>query len=265
MRASDKKKDIVVEINVAKTVRFIITVLMSAIFLFVSFMFVRSFLPVTKFEINGDMTYRVYNTGDFTSAADIERGDKLYKIDLDLAEKKILEECTYLKDVDLKRAFPNKLIINVEEKLPHWYIELAGKYYSLDSELVVIEEAAGNESYIAAGVTRLALPNVKRVVVGELPEFGESKLEIEKTIETISAIRETEFKSRITGVDLKSRFNIYMEIDNVREVYMGDASNMDSKLKALEAVVMSMDKDDTSVGYIDASNPAAISFGTAQR
>ena len=261
MRTSDKKNDIVVEVDVAALVRLGVTVLMSAVFLFVAFLFIRSFLPVTKFEINGVMTYKIYDAADFIGAAGIRRGDRLYDIDLDEAEKKILEECTYIEKIELKRKFPNKLVFNVEEKLPHWYIELAGKYYSLDSELKIIEEAESNTSYVLAGVTKLKLPNVKRVVVGELPSFGESELEIKKTIEAISAVRETEFKARISGVDLDSRFNLYLELDNNKQVYLGDTDNLASKLDALEAVVSSLGADNEGVAYIDASNPAAISFG----
>ena len=261
MRTSERKKDIVVEVDVASLTRLIITVLMSAVVLFGIFMFIRSFLPVTKFEVDGVMTYRIYDNAELLGAAEIKRGDRLYSIDLDKAEQDILEDCVYIEKVELSRKFPNKLVIKVEEKLPHWYIELAGKYYSLDSELEVIEEVASDVSYVAAGVTKLDLPNVKRIVVDELPSFGESELEIEKTIEVVSALRDTPFKARITGVDLTSRFNIYMEIDNNKEVYMGDASNMTSKLDALAAVIGSLEKSDESVAYIDASNPASISFG----
>lgn len=261
MRTSGKKRDIVVEVDTASLTRLIITVLMSAIVILGIFTFVRSFLPVTEFEVDGVMTYRIYDNSEILGAAGVKRGDRLYSIDLDDAEQRILDECTYLEKVELKRKFPNKLIIRVEEKLPHWYIELAGKYYALDSNLEVIEEVASDVDYISAGVTRLALPNLQRVVVDELPSFGDSQLEIEKTIEVVSALRETEFKARITGVDLTSRFNIYMEIDNNKEVYMGDAENMASKLEALATVIGTLAEDDTSAAYIDASNPASISFG----
>lgn len=261
MRSSKEKKDIVVEVDTVSLTRLVITVLMAAVALFCVFMFVRSFLPVNKFEIDGVMTYRIYDNADLVGAAGIKRGDRLYGIDLDKAEEKILEECVYIEKVELVRKFPNKLVIKVEEKLPHWYIELAGKYYSLDSELEVIEEVASDTSYVLAGVTKLELPNLKRVVVDELPSFGESKLEIEKTVEVVSTLRETPFKSRISGVDLRSRFNIYMQIDGNKEVYMGDATNMKSKIDALAAVIESLGENDTGVAYIDASNPASISFG----
>ena len=95
----------------------------------------------------------------------------------------------------------------------------------------------------------------------ELPSFGESNLEIEETIKVISTLRETPFKARISGIDLRSRFNIYMEIDGNKQVYMGDAKNMKSKIDAIAAVIESLGEDDTSVAYIDASNPASISYG----
>jgi len=263
LKNKKNKNDVIVEVDTAKLLRLVVTVLMSVVFLIGLFFFVRSFLPATKFEVNGVMTYKIYDDAELLNAAGIKRGTRLYSIDIDDAEGKILENCAYLEKVSLKRRFPNKLIIEVEERLPHWYIGVGGKFYSLDSELKIIEEVATDTNYVSAGVTRLELPNIQRVVVDELPSFGDSELEIKKTVETISAIRETAFKGRITGVDLKSRFNVYIELDHNKQVYMGNAENMTSKLDALEAVMESIEKGNESIAYIDASNPASISYGSA--
>ena len=101
------KSDVIVEVDTTRLIRLIITVVMSVIFLLGVFFFIRSFLPVTKFEVKGEMTYKIYDDADFVSAAGLKRGIKLYSIDLDEAEKKILEECSYLENVTLKRKFPN--------------------------------------------------------------------------------------------------------------------------------------------------------------
>ena len=110
------KSDVIVEVDTTRLIRLIITVVMSVIFLLGVFFFIRSFLPVTKFEVKGEMTYKIYDDADFVSAAGLKRGIKLYSIDLDEAEKKILEECSYLENVTLKRKFPNTLVIEIEEK-----------------------------------------------------------------------------------------------------------------------------------------------------
>ena len=93
-----------------------------------------------------------------------------------------------------------------------------------------------------------------------MPEFGENEQEIRKTLEIISTVRQNTFKARITKLDLTSRFEIYMTVDGIYEVYLGDMENLKAKLETVEKIVSSDDVKDYAGGEINASNPAAVSF-----
>ena len=254
MRASEKIRKIVADKK--KVLLICVTVLMCAISLVTLFIYVRSFLPVTRFELSG---VTEYDRAEIIGHSGIKMGDKLYDIDLDAAEEKLLDECPYLEAATVERKFPNRIIFRVVEKIPQWYIAVSGDYYALDSDFLVIDETTDRERFINGGVPELVLPNLKSLISGELPEFGADEAEIRKALELIAAIQSSTLKSRLTLVDMESRFDVNIVVDGKYNVYMGDISNVEEKLTAIEKILKS-DKLKNYVGAdIDASIPETIS------
>ncbi len=233
-----------------------VILLMCALFLVGLFFFIRSFLPVKDFELMG-MTQ--YEKNELAGISGIQPGDKLYSVDLDAAKERILESCPYVDEITIKRKFPNTVVFDVSDKTAHWYVELSGDYYALDGELYVIEETVSNEKFVNAGVPRLALPNLKRLMCGELPQFGESENEVKKALELIAAVQSTAFKSRLTLVDMESRFDVNIVVDGKYKVYMGDISNTEEKLRAVESILDTERVKEYTGAEIDASVPETIS------
>ncbi len=220
------------------------------------FIYICSFLPVTRFELSG---VTQYDRSQIIGESGIKMKDKLYDIDLDEVETRLLERCPYLEEVEVERKFPNKIIFRVVEKVPQWYIEVSGDYYSLDSNFLVMEETVSNEKFIALGIPQLVLPNLKSLVFGQLPEFGEDETEIRKALELVDAVRRTNFKSRLTLVDMESRFDVNIVVDGKYNVYMGDISHIEEKLLAVEKILKSDALKDYVGADIDASIPETIS------
>ena len=246
-----------IEVDVRAFVLLLVTILMCAVFVFTSFLFVRSLFGIRHFEVVGVTTYEYT---DIVNASSLKRGDKLYSIDKETIEAKILEACPYLESVKITTKFPNTVRFSLEEKSPSWYIDIAGDYYVLDSDMKVMTETTSRDRIAAFGACELVLPNIKSAMRGSVPSFGENEQEIRKTLEIIQTVRQNTFKARITKLDLTSRFEIYMTVDDVYEVYMGDMSNLEAKLETVERIVSSEDVKDYAGGEINASNPAAVSF-----
>ena len=245
MQNADKKK----------TVRIVLTVLMCICALVTLFIFIRSFLPVTRFELSG---VTQYDKAEIIGYSGIKKGDRLYSIDLRSVEMTLLENCAYIEDVEVEREFPNKIVFRIIEKTPHWYIDIAGDYYSLDSNFYVIEEAKTKDKFVNLNVPELILPNLRQLICGELPDFGADETEIKKVLELVVAVQSTKFKTRITLVDIESRFDVNIVVDGKYKVYMGDISNISEKLLAIEKILKSGDLDNFAGAEIDASMPQTI-------
>lgn len=246
------KQDIIVEVDVRKLTRFVVLVLMSILLVLCLFFFARRFLTVQSFSVSGISEYELE---ELVAASGVKRGARLYLLDTDEIEERMLAKCPYLSSVEVKRKFPNKLLFEVEGRLGLWYIEVAGARYTLDGDLSVIDESRDTEN-----MTRLELPNLKSAIAGELPSFGASETEVKKTLELISALRESPIKSRLSAADLSDRTNITLEVDGRYAALLGDATDFDSKLRVLLEVLEQDYVKNSEGGEINLIAPGSPTF-----
>ena len=233
--ASDKTERTIV-IDKTKIISAIIILVMSVLVIIGSVKLIRSFMTVSEFDVTGDSPYEVE---DIVNASGIRPGDKLYGIDRKEAEKRIMTLCPYISEVSVRSRFPDRVEIRVESLTASWYVELAGDYYALDTDLRVLEETTDNEKFINGGIPRLTLPHIKSAVVGSPLVFGDSETEIKYANEFMDMVKKTSFKSRLTLVDIDQRFDIYIQVDGVYNVYMGDSKDTGAKLEAVEKALAS--------------------------
>lgn len=236
------KQDIIVEINVKKLLRLVLLIAMALLLLLGGIGIVKGFMRVKHFEIKG---ISVYDLNDLVNASGVKRGDLLYGIDEEEVEARILSECPYLESVEVRLKFPNRLELRVEGRAAQWYLELAGTKYALDGDFTVMAETLKTD-----GITKLILPQVQSALQGQVPQFGQSETEVKKTAEVLSAIRQTTFKSRLTLVDLSSRWDIRMEVDGAYQILMGDMTDFEAKLKAVEAILAQESLSNYATGQI---------------
>lgn len=235
----------------------VVVTVMGAIAACTLFVYVCSFLPVKKFELVG---ITQYEKSEIIELSGIKDGDRLYSVDTKKAEEKLLGSCFYLEEVHIERKFPDKIVISVTERVPEWYIEVSGSYYSMDGSFMVMEETISEERFKNMGMAKLVLPNVRSVMLGELPSFGADELEISKALELVYEIQRSSLKSRITLVDMESRFDVNITVDDKYHVYLGDISNISDKLVAVEKILDTDKAKECDAAEIDASIPEAISL-----
>ena len=245
----------VIEIDVRAMVALCVTVVMGLLCALCLFLYARSFIGIRHFELTGISRY---SERDVMDASRLKYGDRLYTLDFERVEEQILSECPYLESVEVSTRFPNTVCFSVEERIPQWYIDLAGDYYVLDNNMIVITEAATEEELIREGVTKLCLPNVTRVMHGELPEFAmkdgvRDETELKKTLELIATVRKTTFQTRITELDLSDRFAITMVVDGTYQVALGDMTAFEAKLREVERILDSDEAKSHSAAAIDVS------------
>lgn len=254
MRRSAKQEK-VIEIDIMKLISALLVIVMLALTLIGIVSFVRSFMKVSRFEVLGDSPY---DERDIITASGIRYGDKLYDIDVEGAIEKIKTNCPYIEDVEIDSKFPNKVEISVSRYSASWYIEIFGDYYALDSELRVLEETTDNQKFINGGIPKLALPNVKSAVVGTTLVYGDDETEIRFAEEFMDMLKKTSFKSQVTLVDIENRFEIYIQVDGVINVYMGNTSSADSKLDAVETALRDPKLEGCISAEIDVSDPSTV-------
>ena len=216
------------------------------------------FIGVGKFEIKGETDYQL---SELISKSGIRKGDMMSSVSESEAEKILLEKCPYLKSVNVKKKFPNKICFEVEERVLGWYLEVSDDYYALDYDLLVLLETYDEESLKDRGLTKLVLPELESAMCDYLPEFGRGDEHlISETLKIVDAFRTHSIKERLTYLDLSNRFEIKLTIDDAFEVKIGDMSNIETKLKTVLEVIETQLDNGYVGGEINMITPTSYSF-----
>ena len=255
MKRRREKAQKVIELDYHNTIWIALSALAAVLAIICTVRLVRSFSKVSEFEVTGASGYEIE---EIISASGVRKGDKLYSVDEEKVAKRIKTECPYISEVTLECKFPDTLRIDVECYVTSWYVEIEGDYYSLNSELRVLEETANSQKFIDGGITKLTLPNIKSAVVGTTLVFGNDDAEREFAYEFMNMINRTTFKSRLTLVDIDNRFDVNIGIDGVIEVYMGSGASADEKLRAVEKALGDKKLENCISAKIDVSSPSAV-------
>lgn len=197
--------------------------LLTAMAITVVMLVVMSFMKVGEIEIIGTNPYDRF---EIIQATGLKSSDNWSRVNTKELEEKLLREKKYLKNVEVKKKFPNKIEIRVEPRLARWYMDFEGVYYALDSDMYVIEEIEKVD-----GVTKLVLPNVRTALSEEVPDFGQSQTETKETLKIIHKISgNPRISSRLTELDVSDRTNIRLTVDGKYEIAVGDSDDLSGKI-----------------------------------
>lgn len=216
------------------------------------------FIGVGEFEIKGETDYRL---SELISKSGIRTGDMMSSVNERKVEKILLEKCPYLKSVEVKKKFPNKICFVVEERVLGWYLEVSDDYYALDYDLLVLLETYDEESLKERGLTRLVLPEIESAICDRLPEFGHGDEQlIRETLKIIDSFRTSGIKERLTYLDLSNRFEIKLTIDGEFDVKLGDMKDIETKLATVTETIEKALASGFVGGEINMITPTTCSF-----
>ncbi|NLY10007.1 MAG: FtsQ-type POTRA domain-containing protein [Tissierellia bacterium] len=106
--------------------------LIGAIFIF---LFNAPLFDVTKIQVVGNEKIR---TSEIIDAARISNGSNIFSLSRKSVADRILQ-VAYVKDVNIKKSFPNKVVIEVEERINTAAYRLNEAYYLIDNDGILLE------------------------------------------------------------------------------------------------------------------------------
>ena len=96
-----------------------------------------SYFKINSIIVEGNQKY---NEEEIKKAAEIILGANIFEIDKKYAEDRLIKELVWLKDVNLKKVFPDKIEIKVSERNPFVKAAYGGSWYIIDEEGVVLDK-----------------------------------------------------------------------------------------------------------------------------
>ncbi len=180
-------------------------------------------LVVDSIEVTGTGRYAAE---DIIAVSGISPGDKLFSpsIDKDAAEAAIIDRFPYIKSVNVRRAIPDRIVLELEEEEPVFVSEMLGRFYLLSAGLRVLEisESAPEGDYIV-----LKLPSLRSAVGGKKLEFnGDMTGVAERAVEAVLSER---LREGTTSLDLTDRFNISVSYGGRFRIVFGVVSDIEIK------------------------------------
>jgi len=219
--------------------------------IFVSLVFlvvcVAVFLNVKTVNVNG---IEKYNYEQIMEYVPIVEGDNIFSFEASAIEKNIKQALPYIGEVDIKRDLPTTVEINIIEEKPYFAAELANDTYLISSNLKVLEKV-DEQTAKSLELTTLSLNSVRRCIVGDQIEFVDGRT-LDALLSLYESFEANYIETKINSVDIKSRFDIYINYDDRFEVYLGDTDNIDIKIRFLVGIIDELDEG--SKGTIDVSN-----------
>ncbi len=222
-----------------------------ALFLSISLIFlgvcVVVFLNVETVNVLGTEKYQ---PEQILEHVPIHLGENIFLFDSDEIEESLKKQLPYIGQVEIERDLPTGVNINVVEEKPFYAATLAGETYLLSSELKVLEKQK-NVTAEELGLTALSLNNVRRCIVGQELEFIDERTEVALN-ELYASFENHYIEDKIKSVDVRSRFDIYINYDSRFEIYLGNTENIEIKISFLVKIIDELKPNDK--GKINLSN-----------
>lgn len=216
--------------------------------------FIASFFVVGEVNVDGESPY---SAADIISAAGINDGDKLYRLDKKAVEESITENLPYISSAKVKIVLPSFVYITVESEKAVMYTEIAGEFYALSGSMRVLERGDKPEKFAAAGLLYVTLPKTGNAVVG-MPLTLADGSDTAYIAKLEAAIAESELSGRVTKLFLDERFNTVMTVDGRYRVIFGSDADAPQKALAASRVIKECAYPADVTAIIDVSDPSAV-------
>lgn len=208
----------------------IVLLLIFVVALTVAFMLL--FFPVTVIEVEGESRY---SYSEVIEMSDIGLGDRLYYVDKEGAENRLLSAFPYLKSVRVHTYFPNRVKIEIEEHDEIYLVfhESGFAYLGENFEILEIKDDAPEyDSFSEIFI------DTSEHISGEVGERCMSE-EMETARELIYHIKKNGFFQYLNIISVKNKYDLYFIAGKKYKFIIGAMSDIDEKLSTSYRVCLS--------------------------
>lgn len=221
-------------------------------------------LKINTVEVTGS---EKYNSEEVLTAAGLETGDSMLLINANTMEEKIKFLLPYVENAEIKRVWPDKISVILEDAKPSLAIDTGKGYILLNNDCKVLEDSAavvGVKCALIKGVSVESAEPGKTVVFSE-------RLSTDDFVKLTKELEENEITD-ISCFDLTSISSIVITIDHRIEVRLGTLAGAVEKFRFGKRVIeetiasdkkhaMLIDITDDGKAYVRAKDDNNVNFG----
>lgn len=161
-------------------------------------------------------------------ASNISYGQNIFRINKSAAVKNI-KKIPYVKDVKIRRHFPNIVKFSVTERTGVAAIKIGNVYMVTDKDGVILEKAKKTELPLVEGYGG-------KLSVGQ--HLSKTDSEFYGNFSRIyELLNENNLYGRVTSFKTNKAKSVTFVLDKTKNIIIGDDSNIEYKLKLLDSVI----------------------------
>lgn len=185
-------------------------------------------MTVNGIEVSGSERY---SDKTVLEAAGLDKGDSMLLVNLGAMEYKIESTLPYIENAVIKRSWPDKIVVTLEDAVASLAIDTGDGYILMNNSCKVLDTDAIviNNSALVKGVSVVEATEGKTVVFSD-------DVSTENFVKLCSAFAEHGIES-ISEYDLTSVSNISVILDHRIEVSLGTLAGAPDKLAFCKAVI----------------------------
>lgn len=167
------------------------------------------------------------------SLSELKLEENIFKYrTLDVIKK--IKENPYIENVKVHRKIPNKIEIDIEERVPRYSVDFMGKYAYINTQGYLLEISDDSKG----------LPIIQGIVTKEDQIVPNNRLcnedleKLEDVIKIMSVAKENDLDTKVTSIDIsdKNEYSIYLDEEKKR-VHLGNNSNLNNKMLYVVAII----------------------------
>lgn len=177
------------------------------------------------------------------SLSEIQLGENIFRINKKETIHKIKQNA-YIESVSIKRKFPDKIVISIQERMPTFMLEFGNAYLYLNNQGYILE--ASNQEIQVPKIKGYKLMAEKCTPGNRLEKDDLEKLE--DVLKIMEVAKSNELEDIITQINIEDKqdYIIYLASEE-KTVYLGDTSDLTTKMLYLKAI---LDKEKGKAGEI---------------
>ena len=137
----------------------------------------------------------------------------------------------YIKEVKLEKDFPSTVNIVITEEVPKFYFEYDGEYFVITDEMKILEIFKDKQRMFSRcpDLKHIYLPPIGRAMLSETLELASDK-DTRHIGELLIAFSGWSEYDKIDGINMESRFDVYLEYDKRLTLKFGSKKDIGTKL-----------------------------------
>lgn len=199
---------------------FVIFLLIVSLIILIFNIFKHDYFKISQIYIDGN---KVLSEEEILSKLNDPIGNNIFIYDKNKSLEN-LEKDEVIKDVTIKKEYPDKLLISVKEEFPFMTGSINSESYIISNESKVLDKNNNiNDLIVLKGLEKK-------------PKIGEKFTNDKSILGFIEKIQEYKYSLNLEEIDLENHQDIGIIINDIH-INFGDLKNYDYKLKLLDSVL----------------------------